>query len=58
MLALVLRKWAQERDRKKAIGALFSGDSGLGAYPGPAAYLGRDGAIIVANNEEIGRAHV
>jgi diguanylate cyclase (GGDEF)-like protein/PAS domain S-box-containing protein len=51
MLALVLRKWAQERDRKKAIGALFSGDSGLGAYPGPAAYLGRDGAIIVANNE-------
>jgi diguanylate cyclase (GGDEF)-like protein/PAS domain S-box-containing protein len=51
MPALVFRKWAQERDRKKAIGALFSADGGLGAYPGPAAYLGRDGAVIVANDE-------
>tara|TARA_R110000787_G_scaffold193925_5_gene305497 strand:+ start:1055 stop:2797 length:1743 start_codon:yes stop_codon:yes gene_type:complete len=49
MLALFRDRASEVKERQKAVRTLFSGDSGFGLYPGPAAYLRYDGAVIVAN---------
>ncbi len=51
MRSLFDGKWLQAKDHRKALRALFSADGGFGVYPGPAAYLHHDGAVIVANDE-------
>ena len=41
------------KHRLKAVCALFSADGGLNLYPGPAALLGHDGAMIAANDQAV-----
>jgi diguanylate cyclase (GGDEF)-like protein/PAS domain S-box-containing protein len=51
MRSLFDGNWLQAKDHRKALRALFSADGGFDVYPGPAAYLHHDGAVIVANDE-------